>query len=114
RKTKRADKKNRLEADKIRELFPRYRGQYVDQAGEQVNAQRPLFRRPRCFPQDLAVIKDDIDTDKLLKSRQTDPHPKHWSDTSRAWNNEIRQTRAMFPLQALLHLPHQLLGVGTN
>jgi hypothetical protein len=50
----------------------------------------------------------------LLKSRQTHPYPEHWSDTSRAWNDEIRQTRAMFPFQALLDLPHQFLGIGTN
>src|SRR5436190_6192008 len=110
----RSDQQQRPAADTINEHYRRDRGEYVDQAGEQINAQGPLFRCPRCFPQDLAVIKDDIDTDKLLKSRQTHPDPKHWSDTSRAWNNEIRQTRAMFPFQALLDLPHQFLGIGTN
>src|SRR6476620_9068469 len=107
----RSDQQQRFAADAINEHYRRDRGEYVDQAGEQVNAQGPLFRRPRCFPQDLAVIKDDIDTDKLLKSRQPHPHPKDWSDTSRAWNDEIRQTRAMFPFQTLLDLPHQFLGV---
>src|SRR5258705_3589249 len=110
----RSDQQQRFAADAINEHYRRDRGEYVDQAGEQVNAQGPLFRCPRCFPQDLAVIKDDIDTDKLLKSRQTHPHPEHWSDTSRAWDDEIRQMRAMFPFQALLDLPHQFLGIGTN
>src|SRR5882724_8493054 len=110
----RSDQQQRFAADAINEHYCRDRGDYVDQPGEQVNAQSPLFRRPRCFPQDLAVIKDDIDTDKLLKSRQTHPHPKHWSDTSRAWNNEIRQTRAMFPFQPLLDLPHHLPRIATN
>ena len=110
----RSDQQQRFAADAINEHDRRDRGEDVDQAGEQVNAQSPLFRRPRCFPQDLAVIEDDVDTDKLLKSRQTHPHPKHGSDTSRAWNDEIRQTRAMFAFQALLDLPHQFLGVATN
>src|SRR6476619_4197879 len=110
----RSDQQQRFAADAIDEHYRRDRGEYVDQPGEHVNAQSPLFRRPRCFPQDLAVIKDDIDTDKLLKSRQTHPYPEHWSDTSCTWNDEIRQTRAMFPFQALLDLPHQFLGIGTN
>src|SRR4030095_1912656 len=110
----RPDKKQGFAADAIDEHYRRDRGEYVDQAGEQVDTQGPLFRRPSCFPQDLAVIKDDINTDKLLKGGQTHPHPKHWSDTSRAWNDEIRQTRAMFPFQTLLDLLHQFLGIGTN
>jgi hypothetical protein len=59
----RSDQQQRFAADAINEHYRRDRGEYVDQAGEQVNAQGPLFRCPRCFPQDLAVIKDDIDTD---------------------------------------------------
>src|SRR4029077_4017120 len=109
-----SDQQQRFAADAINEHYRRDRGEDVDQAGEQINAQGPLFRCPRCFPQDLAVIKDDVDTDKLLKSRQTHPHPKHWSDAFRAWNNEIRQTRAVFALEAFLALPHQSVGIGTN
>src|SRR6266496_1175494 len=110
----RSDQQQRFAADAINEHYRRDRGEYVDQASEQVNAQGPLFRCPCCFPQDLAVIKNDVNTDKLLESCQTHHDPKQWSDTSRAWNNEIRQTRAMFPFQALLNLPHQFLGIGAN
>src|SRR6476660_9591382 len=110
----RSYQQQRFAADAIDEHYRRDRGEYVYQAGEQVNAQRPLFRCSRCFPQDFAVIKDDVDTDELLKSRQTHAHPKDWSDTPRAWNYKIRQPRAMFPLQALLDFPHQCLGIGPN
>src|SRR5262249_11328812 len=97
----RSYQQQRVAANAINEHYRRDRGEYVYQAGEHVNAQCPLFRCSRCFPQDLTVIKDDIDTNELLKSRQTHPDPKHGSYPPCAWNYEIRQTRAMFSFQAL-------------
>jgi hypothetical protein len=35
-------------------------------------------------------------------------------DAVRAWNDEIRQTGAMFPFQAFLDLPNQFLGITAN
>src|SRR5215471_10592742 len=110
----RSYQQQRFAADTINEHYRRDRGENVDQAREHVNAQSPLFRCPCCFPQDLTVIKDDVDTNELLESGQTHPHPKHRSDMSRAWNDEIRQTRPVFPFQALLDLPHQFLRIDTN
>src|SRR6516162_6119851 len=104
----------RFAANTINEHYRRDRSEYVYKASEHVNAQCPLFRCSCCLPQDLAVIKDDVDTDELLKSRQTHPDPKHRSNAPCAWNYKIRQTRAMFSFHAFLDLPHQVLGIGTN
>src|SRR5882757_8332530 len=86
----------------------------IHQAGEHVNAQSPLFSCTRCFPQDLAEIKNDIDTNELLESSQTHSHPEDGNDTSRARNNKIRQPGSAFGFEALLDLPHQAIGITTN
>src|SRR4029078_11331981 len=90
------------------------RGEDVHEAGEHVNAQGPLFGRTRCFPQNLAEIKNDVDTDELLENSQAHSHPKNRSDPSRAGNDKIRQPGTAFSLEALFDLTHQPIGIAAN
>ena len=73
-----------------------------------------MFGRTYCFPQDLTEIKNNIDSNELLESSQTDSNPQHRSNTFRAWHNKIREARTAFSLQAVLDLPHKAIGISAN